>query len=391
MVHFLILAGGKGERANSKKFPHPKQYQEVKKISPIRYLLKLLNEIDEIKTITTVISKEDILLYKENSQNIKKLRKRVIGGKTRQESSLKGIKNINKEYGNKKNQKIIIHDAARPFISKKIIKDCIKNIKKNQAVCPILKVDDTIKKLSKDNKIADEDRDKIIALQTPQGFNLKDLVSLHKNTKKNYTDDISLALESDMKVRFIPGSKKNFKITSSNDLDIFGDIANGEKVSLVGTGFDIHKFTKGNKITLGGVIFKSKYGLLANSDGDVLFHAITDSIFGAFKSGDIGLHFPPSNKSFKNKNSLHFLNKSVDILKENSGSIINLDLNLICDYPKIRPIRKKILKNISNSMNLDINKISLKASSTEDQGFINSSNGIAAQAIISIEVPRNEK
>ena len=165
----------------------------------------------------------------------------------------------------------------------------------------------------------------------------------------------------------------------------------GKKINLVGIGFDIHEFTKGDQIKLGGLKFKSKYGLLANSDGDVLLHAITDSIFGAFNSGDLGLHFPPESKLFKNKNSIYFLKKSLDIIKEKNGSILNLDLNLICDYPKIKPIRREILKKISSLLSLNIDKVSLKATSTEDQGFINSKNGIAAQAIISLEVLRNEK
>ena len=391
MIHFLILAGGKGRRANSKKYPFPKQYQEVNNISPIKYLLKTLEKINEIKTITVVISKEDISNFKACSQNIKKLRKRVIGGKTRQESSLKGLKNIDKEFSLKKNQKVIIHDAARPFISADIIKECVKNLKNYQAVCPILRIDDTIKKISKNKEIISEDRDKIISIQTPQAFNLKEIIYLHKKYKKEFTDDVSLALEEGYRVKLIKGYKKNFKITTSDDLDLFGNIISGEKIRLVGTGFDIHEFTKGKRITLGGVSFKSNYSLLANSDGDVLLHAITDSIFGAFGAGDLGIHFPSNNKLYKNKKSVHFLKKALNIMEEKKGSIANLDLNLICDYPKISPIKQKILKEISALMNININKLSLKGTSTEDQGFINTKNGIAAQAIISIEVPKYER
>ena len=200
-----------------------------------------------------------------------------------------------------------------------------------------------------------------------------------------------MALEEGYRVKLIKGYKKNFKITTSDDLDLFGSIISGEKIRLVGTGFDIHEFTKGKRITLGGVSFKSNYSLLANSDGDVLLHAITDSIFGAFGAGDLGIHFPSNNKLYKNKKSVHFLKKALNIMEEKKGSIANLDLNLICDYPKISPIKQKILKEISALMNININKLSLKGTSTEDQGFINTKNGIAAQAIISIEVPKYER
>ena len=391
MTHCLVLAAGKGERVKSRKYSESKQYQEVNDISPLNYLLRSLDKIDEIKTITVVIAKGDASKFKKNSKNIKKLRKSVIGGKTRQESSFKGLKNIDREFGKKRNQKVIIHDAARPFVSKDLINSCIKNLDRYQAVCPVIKIDDTLKKVSKKNQLISENRDKIVCIQTPQGFKLKEIISLHEKTKEKFTDDISLALEKKIKIKLISGSKENFKITNTDDLEMFGQIILGKKINLVGIGFDIHEFTKGDQIKLGGLKFKSKYGLLANSDGDVLLHAITDSIFGAFNSGDLGLHFPPESKLFKNKNSIYFLKKSLDIIKEKNGSILNLDLNLICDYPKIKPIRREILKKISSLLSLNIDKVSLKATSTEDQGFINSKNGIAAQAIISLEVLRNEK
>ena len=391
MTHCLVLAAGKGERVKSRKYSESKQYQEVNDISPLNYLLRSLDKIDKIKTITVVIAKGDASKFKKNSKNIKKLRKSVIGGKTRQESSFKGLKNIDKEFGKKRNQKVIIHDAARPFVSKDLINSCIKNLDRYKAVCPIIKIDDTLKKVSKKNQLISENRDKIVCIQTPQGFKLKEIISLHEKTKEKFKDDISLALEKKIKIKLISGSKENFKITNTDDLEMFGQIILGKKINLVGIGFDIHEFTKGDQIKLGGLKFKSKYGLLANSDGDVLLHAITDSIFGAFNSGDLGLHFPPESKLFKNKNSIYFLKKSLDIIKEKNGSILNLDLNLICDYPKIKPIRREILKKISSLLSLNIDKVSLKATSTEDQGFINSKNGIAAQAIISLEVLRNEK
>ena len=391
MVHFLILAAGKGTRALSREYPCPKQYQEINNTSPLKYLLNSLSGINEITSITVVIKTGDVLNFKKISQNIKKIRPHVIGGNNRQQSSLRGLKSISKEFGKKTNQKVIIHDAARPLVSKILIKTCIKGLSKYDAICPILRIDDTIKKLGKNNQVINENRDSIISIQTPQGFDLKGIVSLHKDCNKVYTDDISLVLEAGLNVKFIEGSKENFKITSSGDLGMFGQIISGRKINLVGNGFDIHKFTKGNTITLGGIEFKSKYSLLANSDGDVLLHAITDAIFGAIGAGDLGLHFPDNNKSFKNKNSTFFLEKGLNLINKKNACIVNLDLNLICDYPKITPLKTSIVKNLSKLMNLDISRINLKATSTENEGFINSKNGIAAQAIISIEAPKDER
>ena len=390
MIHFLILAGGKGERAKKGNKTLPKQYMDFNNISPLRYLLKNISKMNEISSITVVISKDNIKEYKRDIRGIKNLRKYVIGGKTRKDSSLKGIKNLKNEFGNKKNQKVLIHDAARPFISKKIILQSIKNLKKYNATCPYIKTEDTIKSIGSGYKIKDIDRNKLISLQTPQGFDLNKIFELHKKNKKEYTDDFSLITNEEISFKLIKGSKENFKITTYEDLLIFRDIILSKKKTLVGIGFDIHAFTDGNEITLGGVKLKSKYKLLAHSDGDVLLHSITDAILGAIGKNDIGFHFPPSKSKYKNSNSILFLNKAMDFVRKYNGKIINLDINLICDYPKINPIKLKLKKNLSNLIGLEINKINIKATTTEDQGFINFKNGIASQAIISIEVINEE-
>tara|TARA_Y100001978_G_scaffold25521_1_gene21862 strand:+ start:773 stop:1945 length:1173 start_codon:yes stop_codon:yes gene_type:complete len=390
MIHFLILAGGKGERAKKGNKTLPKQYMDFNNISPLRYLLKNISKMNEISSITVVISKDNIKEYKRDIRGIKNLRKYVIGGKTRKDSSLKGIKNLKNEFGNKKNQKVLIHDAARPFISKKIILQSIKNLKKYNATCPYIKTEDTIKSIGSGYKIKDIDRNKLISLQTPQGFDLNKIFELHKKNKKEYTDDFSLITNEELSFKLIKGSKENFKITTYEDLLIFKNIILSKKKTLVGIGFDIHAFTEGNEIILGGVKLKSKYKLLAHSDGDVLLHSITDAILGAIGKNDIGFHFPPSKSKYKNSNSILFLNKAMDFVRKYNGKIINLDINLICDYPKINPIKLKLKKNLSNLIGLEINKINIKATTTEDQGFINFKNGIASQAIISIEVINEE-
>lgn len=390
MVHFLILAGGTGERAKKSNKSPPKQYMEFNNISPLRYLLKNITKINEISSITVVISKENIKEYKRDTKGINNLRKYVIGGKTRRESSLKGIKNLKNEFGNKKNQKVLIHDAARPFISKKIILQSIKNLKKYSATCPYVNIEDTIKSIDYKNKLKNIDRNKLISLQTPQGFGLNEIFELHKKNKKELSDDFSLIINKEISFKLIKGSKENFKITTNEDLLIFNNIILSKKKNLVGIGFDIHAFTDGNEITLGGLKLKSKYKLLAHSDGDVLLHSITDAILGATNKNDIGVHFPPSKSKYKNSDSVLFLNKAMDFVKKLDGRIINLDINLICDYPKINPIKLKLKKNLSNLLDLEIDKINIKATTTEDQGFINFKKGIASQAIVSIEAFNEE-
>ena len=310
MVHFLILAAGKGERAKKVSNNSPKQYIEFNNISPLRYLLKKITKIKEISSITVVISKDNLREYKRDIRGIKNLRKYILGGKTREESSFKGLKSLKNEFGNKSKQKVLIHDAARPFVSKKIITQSIKSLEKYNATCPYIKNEDTIKSISYDNKLNHINRDKIISLQTPQGFDLNQIFKLHNENRKSnkkHTDDLSLLIDKEMPFKLIKGSKRNFKITTHEDLLLFKDIILSKKKKLVGIGFDIHAFTEGNEIILGGVKLKSKYKLLAHSDGDVLLHSITDAILGATGKNDIGVHYPPSNNKYKSANSIFAL------------------------------------------------------------------------------------
>ena len=386
MVHFLILAGGDGKRAKKYNNKTPKQFIEFNNISPLKYLLGKIDKIKEVSSITVVIQKKDIKKYKKASKDIKKLRKYVFGGDSRKESCFKGISNLQKEFSNKKNQKVLIHDAARPFVSKEIIIKSIKELKKYDSTCPFIKIEDTIKSIDYKKNLNDLNRDKVISLQTPQGFDLKKIFELHKKNTKIYNDDLSIIIDEKKSFKLIKGSRENFKITTYEDLTIFKNIINGRKKKLVGIGFDIHPFIQGSELNLGGLKFKSKYKLDAHSDGDVLLHSITDAIFGALGKDDIGVHFSPNNLKYKNKESTIFLDKALNYISKYEGEIVNLDINLICDYPKIKPIKLKIEKNISSLLNLEISRINIKATTTEDQGFINFKNGIAAQAIISIEV-----
>ena len=262
MVHFLILAAGKGERAKKVSNNSPKQYVEFNNISPLRYLLKKITKIREISSITVVISKDNLREYKRDIRGIKNLRKYILGGKTREESSFKGLKSLKNEFGNKSNQKVLIHDAARPFIPKKIIIQSIKSLEKYNATCPYIKNEDTIKSISYENKLNHINRSKIISLQTPQGFDLNQIFKLHyenRKSNKKYTDNLSLLIDKEKPFKLIKGSKRNFKITTYDDLLLFKDIISSKKRKLVGIWFDIHAFTEGNELILGGVKLKSKY------------------------------------------------------------------------------------------------------------------------------------
>lgn len=391
MIHFLVLAGGEGKRAQSENTNIPKQFNGSSGISPLKYLLRFLNSLNFIDTITVVIPKKNIQDYIEVSKNINKLRKFVIGGNSRQSSSYKGLENIVFEFGENEDDCVLIHDAARPIIEENIIKNCIEGLDKNDGTFPAIKVDDTIKKFSCENKFEEVSREEFILVQTPQVFKLRKIFKAHRENNKKFTDDVSLAIASGLNIKKIDGSKSHFKITNYEDLIFYDKIIKGALLNKNGIGFDIHVFEEGNFVRLGGVKIKSNFGLKANSDGDVVIHSITDAILGALEKKDIGFHFSPDNEDYKDADSKIFLDKALDYLNEVDGKIINLDTNIICDIPKIEPYRKDIKKNISKLLGIDENKINIKASSTEKQGFVNSQNGVAAQTIISLQIPQQEK
>ena len=208
----------------------------------------------------------------------------------------------------------------------------------------------------------------------------------YQQVKESYSDDIAIANEYGLRIKKIEGSKLNFKITNPSDIEIYKKLIEQYYRNRIGNGFDFHKFKKGKSIKIGGLKIKSKFSLEANSDGDPILHSITDAILGALNEKDIGFHFEPDNEKYKNANSIIFINKALHLLMDRKGEIINLDLNIICDYPKINPIRNKIRKNLSKILKINEDIINIKATSTEDEGFINTKKGIACQTVISLRV-----
>ncbi|MEC9414663.1 MAG: 2-C-methyl-D-erythritol 2,4-cyclodiphosphate synthase [Pseudomonadota bacterium] len=385
MIHFVILAAGQGKRALSSKNKLPKQFYQTKGITPLEHILNSVNTNPLIDTITVVLSNEYYKKYDYLLNEYNKITKIVKGGSNRQESSFKALNNIVKTNKNYKNDFVLLHDAARPFLEDKIINQCIKNCNKYDGVFPSINIDDTLRNKKNFETV---DRNSLLGSQTPQAFKLNKILSAYKNVKSNFTDDIAIAHEYGLKLKRIRGSKLNFKITDHSDLIMFDKLINHSYTNKVGIGYDFHKFKKGNFIKLGGLRINGKYSLDANSDGDPVLHSITDAILGALGKNDIGHHFKPNDKKYKNMDSLIFLNKALGFLEENYGKISNLDINIICDYPKIDPLKEKIKINLSKILSTRKDKINVKASSTEGEGFVNSKNGIASQSIISIMAQR---
>ena len=383
MIHFIILAAGKSERFKKKKNKISKQFYKFRGISPLEHLITSVSNSPSINSITLVINKDDKEETKGFKMKYPKLNTVVSGGNTRQKSVFIALKNIRKKRIKTRNDIVLIHDAARPFLENRIIENCILHLKKYDGVFPALNTDDTLRNKKNLNTY---DRDIIISSQTPQAFKFDKIYIAHKQAKGDYSDDVAIANKFGLRLKKIEGQKLNFKITNPSDIVIYEKLIDQYYRTRVGNGFDFHKFKKGKSIKLGGLKIKSKFSLEANSDGDPILHSITDAILGALNEKDIGFHFEPDSKKYKNVNSVIFINKALKLLKNKKGEIINLDLNIICDYPKINPIRDNIRNNLSKILKIKKDSINIKATSTEDEGFVNTKKGIACQTMISLRV-----
>ena len=362
--YFVILAAGKGKRFNKNT---AKQFCNYKNKELIEHSIEKSVNSKLFKKVIVVVDNIKKIKDKKYSKSIDFIK----GGKERSNSSLLALKYI-KKY---KPKNVLIHDAARPNFSLKLLKNLIINLKKNNAVVPIIKPNDSIKYNIK-GSILNLEREKVYLTQTPQAFKFNNLYKIAITNKKSVSDEATLFIENNHKIKFINGENQNNKITFPNDVKI--------PVTYFGIGFDVHRLIKNKKLYLGGTKIPFHSGLKGHSDGDVILHAITDSILGAMSKKDIGTYFPDTKKKYKNIRSPKMLRPILNDLYKSGFNINNLDINLICERPKVSKYRKKIINSVSNLMNLDKKKINLKGKTVEKLGLIGKEEAIACEVIVSI-------
>jgi len=372
-IFLILLAAGESKRL---KFTVPKPYITVNNKKLLEHALNSFRDFRAIKKTVIVYNKK----HKKhlNKLNLKNTLK-IAGGKTRQESTFRALKKIKKMNC----KKILIHDAARPFPSKKIIDEIIKKLKTNHAVVPIIKVNDATKRV--ENKIIFKNikRNSLRLSQTPQGFTFKKIYEKHKkNMNTSIDDDSALFTDDGEKVVSINGSKTNLKITDKEDLSIFNSLIKGKSYS--GIGFDVHRLVKGRKLYLGGIKIPFVLGLKGHSDADPVLHALIDSLLGACRLGDIGKLFSDKNKKYKNIRSTILLGKVVELIKSKNFSINNIDINIIAQKPKIKKYSKKMIQTISRLCEINPNEINIKGKTTEKLGLIGKVKAIASEVITSV-------
>ena len=374
----IILACGQSKRLKSKT---PKQYIEFFEDIILNHTIKIFLKNNEIDHILLVLNKKHKKFFNKIIQD-KKI-SYTYGGDSRQKSVFYGLKYIKRF----KPTNVLIHDANRPFTNTKLISEILKKLRKFKAVIPRIKIQDTIKKVE-NNKITHLNRDKIFALQTPQGFKFKELLKKHINANgENFTDDSSLFDDTSKIITYIYGNNENIKITDKSDLKLAEKLYYSKnKSNLIGLGIDFHRFNnKKGKLILCGVKIPFHKTLIAHSDGDLGYHAISDGILGAISEGDIGIHFPDTSKKNKNLNSAKILKYTYELMKKKiNRDIKNIDLTFIGEEPKFSKYQKKMKVNISKLLNLDLNQINIKATTTEKMGPLGNKEGLGAFALVNI-------
>tara|TARA_Y100000590_G_scaffold221350_1_gene250475 strand:- start:5206 stop:6342 length:1137 start_codon:yes stop_codon:yes gene_type:complete len=372
-LFLIILAAGDGQRLKTRV---PKPYNKVNNKTLLEYSLKSFANIKKIKkTLIVYNKKHKNYLSKLNIKNTIKIN----GGKTRQESTFKALKKIKKMGCSK----VLIHDAARPNTSKKIINEIINKLNNNHAVIPVIKINDATKQFRNNLIFKNIKRNSLCLSQTPQGFTYNKIYERHASSINDFCDDDSaLFTNYGEKVFAVKGSKTNLKITDKNDLNIFKSLKKENVYS--GIGFDIHKLVKKRKLYLGGIKIPFYLGLEGHSDADPVLHAIIDSLLGACRLGDIGKFFSDKNKKYKNIRSTVLLKKVIEVIKSENFYVNNIDINIITQKPKIKKFTKKIINSICKLCEINYGQVNIKGKTTEKLGLIGKEKAIAAEVISSV-------
>ncbi len=395
----LIVAAGRGLRAGG---VIPKQYREVAGLTVLRRTLLAFLGHGAIDAVRVVIHPDDRTLYDAATAGLDLLEP-VPGGATRQDSVALGLESLLDLAPGR----VLIQDGARPFTNAQTITNVVDALDRQAGAIAALPVSDTVKRARPVDVAGDSiigatvPREGLWRAQTPQGFHFQAILAAHRAAAgHDFTDDAAVAEAAGLDVALVLGDPDNIKITTPAGfdlaerimaLDTIGAGPAGEPAAWevrTGTGFDVHKFGDGTFVTLGGIEIPHGQGLLGHSDADVGLHALTDALFGALCDGDIGSHFPPTDERWRGAASDQFLVYAVERLRSRGGRLLHMDLTLICERPKIGPHREAITARIADIVGIAETRISVKATTTEQLGFTGRQEGIAAQAAVTIELPR---
>jgi 2-C-methyl-D-erythritol 4-phosphate cytidylyltransferase/2-C-methyl-D-erythritol 2,4-cyclodiphosphate synthase len=386
-VAVVLVAAGRGLRAGGST---PKQYRRLAGESVIRSSLALFSWHGEIALVQPVIHPDDRGPYELAAVGLRLL-PAVLGGASRQASVRAGLEAL----APRSPDIVLVHDAARPFCSASLVSRAIKAAMESGAAIPALDVTDTIKTVDDAGRVTGTlDRSRLRSVQTPQAFAFPMLVDAHRRAtaqgRDDFTDDAALAEWAGCKVSVFGGEPGNVKLTTEEDFSR----AEARRIASLadlrtGNGFDVHPFCDGDHIMLGGVRIPHERGLAGHSDADVALHALVDAILGALADGDIGHHFPPSDPRWGGASSDQFLKYAADRVQQRGGRIAHLDLTIVCEAPRIGPHRDAIRQRIAAIAEMAVERIAVKATTSERLGFTGRGEGIAALATATVRLPWN--
>lgn len=381
----IIVAAGRGLRAGP---GGPKQYRTLGGRSVISRAMAAFCGHPQVAAVQPVVNPDDIAIFNQAVGNIRALAP-VNGGATRQASVRAGLEALVATAPDI----VLIHDAARPFANDALIARAIEAATKTGAAVPVVPVTDTIKQVDANGHVdATPERAKLRIAQTPQAFRYDVILEAHRRAARegrdDFTDDAALAEWAGLTVATFEGDPANMKLTTPEDFAreearlgaALGDIRTG-------TGYDVHAFGDGDHLMLCGVRVPHNRGFLAHSDGDVGLHALVDAILGALADGDIGSHFPPSDPQWKGAASDKFLVYAMERVKARGGRVAHLEVTMICERPKIGPLRDTMRARIAEITGLPLSRVAVKATTSERLGFTGREEGIAATASATIRLP----
>jgi 2-C-methyl-D-erythritol 4-phosphate cytidylyltransferase/2-C-methyl-D-erythritol 2,4-cyclodiphosphate synthase len=384
-VAAVIVAAGRGERAGGGV---PKQYRSLAGIPVVRLALQGFARHPAVGTVAPVVHGDDVATFNAAVRGLTFLPP-VFGGATRQASVLAGLEALAAQAPDI----VLVHDAARPFVSAALIDRAIAAMKTAQAAIPALPVTDTVKQVDGHGRVtATVDRATLRTVQTPQAFAFDALLAAHRKAaaagRHDLSDDAALAEWAGIGVDVFPGDAENIKLTTPDDFQRAEQALMSALPDVrIGQGYDVHAFDEGDHVTLGGVRIAHDKRLSGHSDADVVIQAAVDAILGALADGDIGVHFPPSDPKWKDASSDRFLTFAAERVRARGGMIAHLDLTVVCEAPRIGPHRDAIRARVAEIAGLSLDRVAIKATTSEQLGFTGRREGIVAMATATVRLP----
>ncbi len=381
----LVVAAGRGRRFGGDV---PKQYTELGGRAVLTRTVRAFLAHPRVDHVRCVIHPDDRNLYTSAVAGLDVLEP-VDGGAVRQDSVRLGLESLvplTPDY-------VLIQDAARPFVDGAVIDGVLDALADHLGALPTVPVADTLKR-GEDGAIAGTvSRAGLFRAQTPQGFRFADILDVHRQLSgEELTDDAQLLERLGLSVALTAGSEDNFKITTGDDLMRAERLLSANLETRTAQGYDVHRFGESHDndhVTLCGVKIAHQQGLAGHSDADVGLHALTDALLGAIGAGDIGQHFPPTDPQWKGVASDRFVRHAAALVRDRGGEIVNVDVTLICEAPKIGPHRDAMAARVAEILGIEKDRVSIKATTTEGLGFTGRQEGIAAQALASVRVSRS--